>query len=107
MPSLAQVLLRPRKAVPAIASGIASCAGADLTLSDLAADVVLRAVGVRGDFGPVEHHEQLAFVGMEPFEQPVESDEASVSGEDAVQAGAQRSLALLAGVLAIGLEIAI
>ena len=71
--------------VAAIASGIASCACADLTLGDLAADVVLRAVGVQGDLGPVEHHEQLALVGMEPLEQPVESDEASVSGEDAGQ----------------------
>jgi hypothetical protein len=44
---------------------------------------------------------------MEPFEQPVESDEANVSGEDAVKAGAQDGLVLLAGVLAIGLEIAI
>ena len=55
--------------IAAIATGVASGASADLSLDDLAADVVLRSVGVERDFGPIEHHEQFAFVGMEPREQ--------------------------------------
>jgi hypothetical protein len=30
---------------------------------------------VERDFGPIQHHEQFAFVGMEPREQAVAGDE--------------------------------
>src|ERR1700756_5288935 len=68
-------LAEAEEGVAAGTTGVASCASADLALGDLAADVVLRTVGVQGDLGPVEHHEQLVLIGMEPCEQPVEGDE--------------------------------
>ena len=45
------------KGVAAIAPGVAACSAADFSLDDLAADVVLRAVGMEGNFGPFEHHQ--------------------------------------------------
>jgi hypothetical protein len=93
--------------IAAIATGVASGASADLSLDDLAADVVLRSVGVERDFGPIEHHEQFAFVGMKPCEQAVEGDEAGFAAEDTVKPCPQGGLALAGRMLAIGFEIAI
>src|SRR5215207_9151283 len=93
--------------VAAVATGVASCAAADLAFGDLAADVVLRTVGVQRDFGPIEHHEQLALVGMEASEQAVEGDEAGAAREDAIEASSQNGLAPLGRMKAIGLEIAV
>jgi hypothetical protein len=93
--------------VAAVAAGIASGASADLTPGDLTADVVLRPVGVEWDFGPIEHHQQFALVGMEPCEETVEGDEAGVAREDAIEACLQGCLALRGRMLAIGFESAI
>src|ERR1700751_3586360 len=38
---------RPRAPIQPIATDVASCAGADLSLGDLAADVILRTVGMQ------------------------------------------------------------
>src|SRR5260370_21205581 len=93
--------------VAAVATGVASCAAADLSLGDLAADIVLRSVGVERDLGPLQHQEQFAFVGMEPSEQAIEGDEAGLAREDAIEPCRQGGLALLGGMLAIGFESAI
>ena len=101
-------LAEAEEGIAAVATGVASCAAADLALGDLAADIVLRSVGVQWDFGPIEHHEQLALVGsMEPSEQTVEGDEAGLAREDAIEACPQSDLALLGRMKAIGFEIAI
>ncbi len=77
--------------VAAIASGVAACSAADFSLDDLAADVVLRAVGVEGNFGPFEHHQQLGLVGMEAREQAIEGDEARAPlEEDTIEPRSQR-----------------
>src|SRR5260370_4052884 len=93
--------------VAAVAAGVASCSCADLSLGDLAANVVLRSVGVERDLGPIEHHEQFALVGMEPCEQTVEGNEAGLVREDAIEACLQGCLALRGRMLAIGFESAI
>src|SRR6266702_712424 len=71
--------------VAAIAADIAAGATADLAPGHVAADVVLRSVGVQRDLGSVEHHQQFGFVGVEPREQTVEGDEARLAREDAVE----------------------
>ena len=73
----------------------------------MAADVVLRSVGVQRDLGAVEHHQQLGLVGVEPREQTVEGDEAGLAREDAVEPRPQCGLALFAGSATIGLEIGV
>src|SRR6266851_6683716 len=93
--------------VAAVATGVASGAAADLSLCDLAADIVFRSVGVERNFGTIEHHQQFALVGMEPCEQAVEGDEASLAREDAVEPCPQGGAALRGGMPAIGFEIAI
>ena len=44
-------------------------------LGDLAANVVLRAVGVKRDVGSVEGDEQFGLVGVQPGKRAVESRE--------------------------------
>ena len=70
--------------VATIAAGIAARSAADLALDDLAADVALRTVGVERDLRPIEHHQQLGFVGMQPLEQAIERGESGASVKDAV-----------------------
>ncbi len=52
--------------IAAVPTNVAAGAGADLSPRHLAADVVLRSVGVQWDFGSVEHHQQFGLVGVEP-----------------------------------------
>src|ERR1700688_3234200 len=85
------------KGIAAITTDIATGAGTDLAPGDVAADVVLRSVGVQWDFGSVEHHQRLGFVGVEPREQAVEGDEAGLALEDAVEPSPQCCLALFGG----------
>jgi hypothetical protein len=56
---------------------------------------------------PLEHHEQLRLVGMEPGEQALENDEAGFRGEDAIELGRKRNLALLARRAEVSLEVAV
>ena len=76
--------------VAAIAADIAPGPGADLPPRDVTTDIVLRTVGVKRNFRPVQHHQQLSFVGMQPRQQAVQRDEAGAAEEDAVEPGAQR-----------------
>ncbi len=69
-------LCESQEGVAAIAPEVASSTPTDLPLGDLAADVVLRAVGVQRDFRAVENHQQFGFVGEQPSEQAVEGGEA-------------------------------
>ena len=71
--------------VAAVAAGIAASPAADLALGDLAANVVFRTVGVQRNLRPVEHHQQLGLVGMQPLEQAIESGEPGAAAEDAVE----------------------
>jgi hypothetical protein len=75
------------KSIAAIAAGVAAGAAADLSLGDLAADVVLRSVGVERDLGPVVDEEQFGLVGVKSGEQAVEGDEIGAAPEDAVETG--------------------
>src|SRR5271163_5330030 len=56
-------LQEPEEGVAAVAAGVAAGSAADLAFFDLATDVVLGAVGVQWDIGPLEHHQQFVFVG--------------------------------------------
>ena len=71
------------------------------------ADVALGAIGVERYLRPIEHHQQLGLVGVQPREQAVERDEAGASMEDAVEAGTQFATAPRSGCGAIHLEIII
>ena len=93
MPSLSQVLARPRKGIAAIAAEVAACSGADLAADNLTADVVLGAIGIQRRRGLVEHHQQFGLVGMQPREQAVEGGEAGATVEDAIEARPQREAA--------------
>ena len=93
--------------VAAIAADIAAGATADLAPGHVAADVVLRSVGVQRDLGSVEHHQQFGFVGVEPREQTVEGDEAGLAREDAIEPRPHCGLALFGGSATIGLEFTI
>src|ERR1700687_2611515 len=95
------------KGIAAITTDIAAGAGTDLAPGDVAADVVLRSVGVQRDFGSVEHHQQLGLVGVEPREQAVEGDGAGLAREDAIEPRPQHGLSPLDRKAAVGLEISI
>src|SRR5277367_6111279 len=85
-----------QKCVATIATDIAPCPGTDLPPRDIATDIVLRAVGVERYFRPVQHHQQLRLVGMQPRQQAVQCDEAGAAEEDAVEPGTQRDPSALA-----------
>jgi hypothetical protein len=84
-----------------------SVAVADLSLGDLAANIVLRTVGVERDLRSVEHHQQFGLVGVQAREQPVERGEAGPALEDPVEAGAKRCLTPRRRIAAIDLEVGI
>src|SRR5882757_4293384 len=67
---------QPQESITAIAASIASGSGTDLAAGDVAADIVLRSVGVQRGLWPVQHHQQLCFVGMQPPQKPVQRNEA-------------------------------
>lgn len=58
-------------------------------LGHLAAYVVFRSVGVQWYLRPIEHHQQLGLVGVQPLEQTIQRGEACAAQEDTVEAGAQ------------------
>jgi hypothetical protein len=77
-----------QEGIAAVAAGVAAGAATDLAPDDLAPDVVLGSVGVKGDLGTVQDEEQLGLVGVKTFEQAVEGDEAGATLEDPVEPGA-------------------
>src|SRR5665213_3340514 len=78
------------ESIAAVAADVAPCAGADLAPCDVTANVVLRTVGVERDLRPLQHHQQLILIGMQPRQQAVQRGEASAAKEDTVEACAQR-----------------
>ena len=93
--------------VAAIASVVAAGSGTDLAAGDLAADVVLRAIGMERDVRPLQHHQQLGLVGMQSSQQSIQRDEAGAAAEDAIEPGTQRQATALAGVGPVNPEIGI
>ncbi|MEA2726593.1 MAG: hypothetical protein QOF70_1068, partial [Acetobacteraceae bacterium] len=79
--------------IAAIAPGVAAGSGTDLAAGDLAANVILRTVGVQRDFRPLQHHQQLGLIGMQSFQQSIQRDEAGATAEDAIEPGAQHQTA--------------
>lgn len=78
---------KAQESVATITTDIAPCPGADVLPRGLAADIVLRAVGVERDLRVVQHHQQLSLVGMMPHQQAVQGDEAGAAEEDAYVSG--------------------
>jgi hypothetical protein len=76
---------QPQERISAVAAGIAARPGADLAPGDVATDIVLRPVGVQRRLWPVQHRQQLGFVGVQALQQPVQRDEAGAAQEDAVE----------------------
>src|SRR5262249_36538052 len=91
--------------VAAVSASIGAGATTDLALDDVAADVVLGAVGVERDVRAVEHPQQHGLVGMQASEQSVARDEAGSAFEDLVEAGPQGGLAERRRIAAVGLEV--
>src|SRR5271163_4135187 len=91
---LAAGLQEAEKAVAAVAADVGAGSSADLALGDLAADIVLGAVGVQRDIGPFEHLEQFALVGPLAGQQTIESGEAGLVAEDAVEPRRQHKFPL-------------
>ena len=82
-------LAEAQEGVAAVASDVGLGSAADLALGHLAADVVLRAVGVQRNFRVIEHHQQFGLVGMQPLQQAIEGGETGGAQEDAVEARPQ------------------
>ena len=93
--------------IAAVAPGIAAGAAADLALGDVAADVVLRTVGVQRALGPIEDNQQFGLVGVQPLEQAVEGNKAGCALEDPIEARPQGGLAPWRRILAVSFQIGI
>jgi hypothetical protein len=52
---------------------------------------------VERNFGTIEHHQQLGLVFVQPFEQTVDRDEASLKRKDAVESRSRTALLRLVG----------
>src|SRR5271169_1513354 len=104
---LAAGLVEAEEGVAAVAADVGAGSSADLALGDLATDIVLGAVGVQRDIGPFEHFEQFALVGPLAGQQTIESGEAGLVAEDAVEPRRQDRLALRRGMAAPGLQIGV
>ena len=96
-----------KEGVTTLAPDVRAGAAADFTPGDMAADVVLRSVGVQRDFRTVEYHQQFGLVDLETGKQTVEGDKAGPAGEDAVDPRPECGPALSAGSEPISFEIAI
>src|SRR5450755_3654649 len=60
------------ESIAAVPADVGPCASADLAPRDLTANVVFRAVGVKRDFRPVQHHQQLGLIGMQPRQEAIQ-----------------------------------
>src|SRR5215213_4800912 len=75
----------PEEGIAAIASTVTAGSGTDLAAGDLAADVILRAIGMQRDFRPLQHHQQFGFVGPQPRQKAIQRDEAGAAAEDVIE----------------------
>ena len=83
-------LAESQESIAAVPSQIAARPGADFPPCDLAADIVLGTVGVQRDFRPLQHHQQLGLVSMQPCQKAVQRGEAGAASEDTVEPRPQR-----------------
>src|ERR1700676_4456562 len=74
-----------QECIAAITAVIAPRPGTDFAPGDLTADVVLGTICVERDLRPVQHHQQLRLIGVQPRQQAVQRGEASATAEDAVE----------------------
>ena len=95
----------PKEAIPAIASGVAACSGADFAAGDLRADIVLGAVGVQRDFRPLQHHQQFGLVGVQARQKTIQCDKTGAAAKDAIEPCSQHHTAIFAGLGPVKLEI--
>ena len=93
------------ESIATIPADVASRPGTDLAPRDVTADVVFGAVGVERYFGPVQYHQQLGLVGVQPRQQAIQRGEACAAKEDAIEACAQRLSPPLAGFQLISSEV--
>src|SRR5271165_6189716 len=100
-------LAEAEEGVAAVAAGAGLGAAANLAFGHLAADVVLRTIGVQRDLRVVEHHQELGLVGVQPLEQAVEGGKAGGAQEDAVEARPHFAAAARRRCQAIGLEVGV
>ena len=99
--------MEAEEAIAAISTHVTARAAADVAPGHLAADVIFRSIGMEGDFGAVEHHQQLGLLRVQPGEETVERDEPCLQGEDAIKPRSQDGLASLIWTVAVSLESAI
>jgi hypothetical protein len=67
-------------------------AAADFTLFHVFTDIALAAVGVQGDFGALEHQQQLGIVLIQALEQLIERLAASFLAKHSIEALRQGTL---------------
>ena len=104
---MSQVFIKPRKALRQSRPVSERVPPLIFAPCHLAADVILRAVGVKRDIRPFEGAEQLDLVGVEPGEQPVEGGKAGGGGEQLVKAGLKLPLSARSGIAAICLQVGV
>jgi hypothetical protein len=90
--------------ITAVAARVRAGAAGDFAPGDVGADVVFRAVGVERNIGPLQHSQQVGFLGMQPFQQPVERHVVGLGREDPVKPGCQLRLGLGRRRCRIGLQ---
>ena len=95
------------ESIAAIAPGVAAGSGTHLAAGDLAADVILRTVGVQRYLRPLQHHQQFGLVGMQSLQQSIQRDEAGAAAEDAIEPCPQHQTAHFAWIGSINLEIGV
>jgi hypothetical protein len=76
---------KTEEGVAAIPSKVAAGSAADFAACDMAADIVLGAVGMQRDLWPLQHPQQLGLVGMQPLQQSIQRGKAGAAAEDAVE----------------------
>ena len=88
-PQFGAGLGQSEEGIAAVAADIAAGTTTDLAFGDLAADVVLRTIGVQRDVRMIEHGQQFGLVGMQPLQQSIETDEAGALAKDVVEPSAE------------------
>ncbi len=104
---LAARLGEPEKRVAAVATDVAVGSAADVAFGHLATDVVFRSIGVQRNFRVIEHHQQLVFVGVQPFQQAVKGDKACTPLKDAIEARPQFTASTSRRFEPVGLQVGI
>ena len=98
---------KAQEGIAAISTQVAACPGADLAACDLAADIVLRTIGVQRDFGPLQHHQQLCLVGVQARQKAIQGGKAGAAAEDAVEPCPQRETTAFVRIGLVRLEISV